>query len=219
MTTVTPGARVRGPGRPSRTESERLLQRQRLLERAMAAIRRHGPGVSVDEIAAEAGVSKPVIYAEFGDKAGIADAIALERAEQVERTLIEELAARHTLDTAIAVRMAVDALIGVVVDEPEIYAFIVRSVRAADTGLLDNALVRTLHSRVGILTSLVAPHGDRAMMSVVTHGVFGFIFMAVESWQINRTPSQEELVDTIVTLVQHGFQTLGGPIVPDQKAD
>ncbi|HEY1831013.1 MAG TPA: TetR/AcrR family transcriptional regulator [Acidimicrobiales bacterium] len=216
MTTVAP--KTRAPGRPSRTESERSLQRQRLLEQTMVAIRRHGPSVSVDEIAAEAGVSKPVIYAEFGDKAGIADAIALERAEQVERTLIEELAARHTLDTAIAVRLAVNALIGVVVDEPEIYAFIVRSVRAADTGLLDNALVRTLHARVGILTSLLAPQGDKALISAVTHGLFGFIFMAVESWQISRTPSQEELVDTIVTLVQHGFSTLGGPAVLDQKA-
>ncbi len=216
MTAVAP--RTRGPGRPSRTDSERSLQRQRLLEQAMDAIRLHGPSVSVDEIATHAGVSKPVIYAEFGDKAGIADAIALERAELVERTLIEELAARHTVDTAVAVRMAVNALIGVVIDEPEIYAFIVRSVRAADTGLLDNALIRTLHSRVGILTSLLAPSGDKAMMSVVTHGVFGFIFMAVESWQISRTPSQEELVDTIVTLVQHGFQTLGGPIASEQPS-
>jgi AcrR family transcriptional regulator len=189
-----------------------------LLEQAMAAIRRHGASVSVDEIASEAGVSKPVIYAEFGDKAGIADAIALERAEQVERTLIEELAAHHTLDTAIAVRMAVNALIGVVVDEPEIYSFIVRSVRAADSGLLDNALIRTLHSRVGILTTLLAPEADRDLLSAVTHGVFGFIFMAVESWQINRAPSQEELVDTIVSLVQHGFQSLGGPAVAQRAS-
>jgi AcrR family transcriptional regulator len=213
VTAVSP--RTRGPGRPSRTETERSLQRQRLLEDAMAAIRRHGASVSVDEIAAEAGVSKPVIYAEFGDKAGIADAIALERAELVERTLIEEMAAHHTLDAAIAVRIAVNALIGVVVDEPEIYAFIVRSVRAADSGLLDNALIRTLHSRVGILTTLLAPEADRNLLSAVTHGVFGFIFMAVESWQVTRAPSQEELVDTIVTLVQHGFQTLGGPAVSE----
>src|SRR5580704_18590923 len=95
--TTTP----RAPGRPSRTDTERTLQRQRLLDDAMAAIRRHGPTVSVDEIAAQAGVSKPVIYAEFGDKAGIAEAFALARAEQVERSLVAELAASKSLDTGI----------------------------------------------------------------------------------------------------------------------
>jgi AcrR family transcriptional regulator len=177
----------------------------------MTAIRLVGPGASVDQIAAQAGVSKPVIYAEFGDKAGIAEAIALERAEQTERSLVEELAASASLDTAIAIRAAVNSLIGLVVDEPQIYGFIVRSMRTSDHGILDNALVRTLHARVGILTSLLAPQADKALLSVTTHGMFGFIFAAVESWQSTQRISQDELVDTIVTLVQHGFHAVGGP--------
>jgi AcrR family transcriptional regulator len=209
--TSAAAAPTRTPGRPSRTDSERTLQRHRLLEDAMTTIRQQGPSVSVDDIAAQAGVSKPVIYAEFGDKAGIAEAIALERAEQVERSLIAGLAANQALDTAIAIRMAVNALIGLVHDEPEIYGFIVRSMRAGDHGLLDNALVRTLHARVGILTSLLAPNADQAMISTITYGMFGFIFAAVESWQITQAPSQEALVDTIVILVQRGFHAIGGP--------
>ena len=88
MAAVNAGAK--SPGRPSRTDSERSLQRQRLLDDAMAAIRLHGSSVSVENIAAHAGVSKPVIYAEFGDKAGIADALALERAQQMERIVDRE---------------------------------------------------------------------------------------------------------------------------------
>jgi AcrR family transcriptional regulator len=177
----------------------------------MAAIRRHGPSVSVDDIAGQAGVSKPVIYAEFGDKAGVAEAIALKRAEQVERALIAGLAANQSLDTATAVRLSVQALIGLVVDEPEIYGFIVRAMRSSDHGLLDNALVRTLHARVGILTSLLAPDADPALVATLTHGMFGFIFAAVESWQASQSVSQDALVDTIVTLVQRGFHAIGGP--------
>ncbi|HEY3843009.1 MAG TPA: TetR/AcrR family transcriptional regulator [Acidimicrobiales bacterium] len=206
-------AQIRAPGRPSRTEAERTQHRQRLLEDAMAAIRLHGPGASVDDIAGHAGVSKPVLYAEFGDKAGIAEAIALERAEQTERALIAELAASHSLDAGMAVRAAVDSLIALVLDEPEVYAFIVRSMRAGDHGILDNALVRTLHARVSILTDLLAPRADQALLSVVTYGLFGFIFAAVESWQAGQEPSQEVLVDTIVTLVQSGFAAVGGPAV------
>ncbi|MGH9046770.1 MAG: TetR/AcrR family transcriptional regulator, partial [Acidimicrobiales bacterium] len=160
----------RSPGRPSRSEAERNFARHRLIEEAMAAIRQHGPNASVDAIAAYAGVSKPVIYAEFGDKAGIAEAIALARAEQVERSLIAGLAKRQMLDAGTAVRASVESLIGLIVDEPEIYGFIVRSMRAGGHGILDNALVQTLHARVGILTSLLVPDGDKAMISVFTHG-------------------------------------------------
>jgi AcrR family transcriptional regulator len=177
----------------------------------MAAIRQLGPSISVNDIAARAGVSKPVIYAEFGDKAGVAEAIALERAEQVERSLIAGLASNPSLDTALAIRLSVLALIGLVVDEPEIYGFIVRSMRSGDHGLLDNALVRTLHTRVGILTTRLAPEADPAMVSTLTHGMFGFIFAAVESWQATQTLSQDDLVDTIVSLVQGGFHAIGGP--------
>ena len=180
----------------------------------MAAIRRHGSSVSVENIAAQAGVSKPVLYAEFGDKAGIADALALERAQQMERSLIADLAADEPLDTAMAVQLGASALIGLLVDEPEIYGFIVRSMRASDRGVLDNPLVRTLHDRVQMLISLLAPDADKAMVSVVTDGMFGFIFAMVESWQVAREPSEEEVVRMIVQLVQQGFATISGQAVP-----
>jgi AcrR family transcriptional regulator len=179
----------------------------------MAAIRLHGSLVSVENIAAHAGVSKPVIYSEFGDKAGLADALALERAQQMERALIAELAGREPLDTTMAVRLGASAVIGLLVDEPEVYSFIVRSMRSSDRGVLDNPLVRTLHDRVGMLISLLAPDADKAMVSVVTDGMFGFIFAMVESWQVAKEPSQDEVVRMIVMLVQQGFATISGQAV------
>jgi AcrR family transcriptional regulator len=210
---VSTGAK--SPGRPSRTESERSLQRQRLLDDAIVAIRIHGSGVSVENIAAQAGVSKPVIYAEFGDKAGLADALALERAQQMERSLIAGLAAGEPLDTTAAVQVGASALIGLVVDDPDVYGFIQRSMRASDHGVLDNPLVRILHDRVEMLISLLAPDADKAMVSVVTDGMFGFIFAMVESWQVAQDPSQEEVVRVIVRLVQQGFTTISGQRVAE----
>lgn len=203
------GAPVRGPGRPPRSDAERAAQRARLLDGAMAAVRRVGPDVSVDEMAAEAGVSKPVLYSAFGGKDGIADAIALELADRAERTLIAALATAGPLDLDRAARTAIDILIGIVVDDPQIYEFLVRSIRASDQGLLDNALVRSLHERVGTLTRLVAPTVDPALVSVLTHGAFGFAFASVESWQRAREPSQEELVDALARVVVQGFRSIG----------
>ena len=45
------GSSSRAPGRPPRSPEARAAQRSRLLDGAMAAIRRHGPEVSVDEMA------------------------------------------------------------------------------------------------------------------------------------------------------------------------
>jgi hypothetical protein len=53
------------------------------------------------------------------------------------------------------------------------------------------------------------------MVSVVTDGMFGFIFAMVESWQVAREPSQEEVVRLIVQLVEQGFATISGQAVPD----
>jgi AcrR family transcriptional regulator len=167
----------------------------------------------MENIAAHAGVSKPELYSECGDKAGIAEATALERGEEVERSLIAAFAGRGTVDPAEAVRAGANALIGLVVDEPEIYGFIVRSMCAGGHGILDNALVQILHARVGILTSFLVPDGDKAMISVFTHGMFGFVFAVVEAWELTREPPQDVLVDTIVTLVMRGFNAIGGPPV------
>ena len=74
------------------------------------------------------------------------------------------------------------------IDEPEVYGFMVRCIRASDRGLLDNALVRTLHSRMAMLSGVLAPDGDQVLLGVLADGMFGFLFATVESWQATRTP-------------------------------
>jgi AcrR family transcriptional regulator len=171
----------------------------------MAAIRRAGPGVSVDEMAVEAGVSKPVLYAEFGGKAGIAEAIAVELADQGQQTVMAAMAEAGGFDLATGLRAAIDGLISVVTDEPAVFEFLVRCIRASDQGLLDNALVRTLRAHVAKVIELVAPDRDPALMAALTDGTFGFVFTAVESWQTSRKPSRRELVDALATAIVHGL--------------
>lgn len=50
-------------------------QRERLLQAAQRAIHRAGARVSMDEIAAEAGITKPIFYRHFGDRRGLACAL------------------------------------------------------------------------------------------------------------------------------------------------
>ena len=57
--------------RPSRPD-----RRPVLLEAAATAIRRHGPGASMTQIAAQAGVTKPILYRHFRDRDGLVHALA-----------------------------------------------------------------------------------------------------------------------------------------------
>src|SRR6266508_4509657 len=49
----------------------RMARRLELLEAAIEVIRREGPTASMDEIAAQAGITKPIVYRYFGDRAGV----------------------------------------------------------------------------------------------------------------------------------------------------
>lgn len=172
----------------------------------MEAIRSGGPDLSIDELAAAAGVSKPVLYDEFGGKLGIADAIAVELAAQFERTVVDALTAGAVLDVDLAVRVAVRALIDLIADEPELYSFLVKSIRTSDRGFLDNALVRVIHQRAVLLVQLVAPNVDEDMLSVLTDGLFGFVFAAVESWHGTRRPPVDELAGTLAAVIREGIR-------------
>jgi AcrR family transcriptional regulator len=206
---------TRGPGRPRRTPEARAIQRARLLDAAIAAIRRVGPETSVDEMASEAGVSKPVLYAEFGDKYGIADAIAVEIVERAERDLMAEIARTGTIELESALRLGVEGFFDIVTGEPAIYGFIFRSIRSNDRGLLDNALVRSLQARFELVAGMLVPDADPEVLRVMAHGTFGFIIGAIESWLGTQTPPRDELIDTIVLVLANGLQTLSGPPSPD----
>jgi AcrR family transcriptional regulator len=202
---VTSPAPARGPGRPPRTPEVRAAQRVRLLEGAMAAIRAGGAETSMEEMAAAAGVSKPVLYAEFGDKNGVAEAIAVELVERSQAELLAQLASDARIDIPAAVRAVVDRFVATVDGERDIYSFIVRSIRTNDKGLLDNALVRSLQDRFEQYAAVLAPGIDPALLTIVTHGTFGFMVASVESWLVSRRPDREELVDHLVAVFLAGF--------------
>lgn len=174
----------------------------------MEAIRQGGPDVSIDDLATAAGVSKPVLYDEFGGKLGVADAIAVVLAEQVERDVISELAGNRSFDVPSAVAAIVGALVRLIDEEPQLYAFIVRSIRTSDRGFLDNALVRVVHERAALVMGLLAPGLDPEHLVVLTDGVFGFLFAAVESWQGTRRLTRDELVRLLTGVIGEGFKAV-----------
>lgn len=195
-------------GRPRRTPAQRAEQRERLITASMEAVRTRGANVSVDELARVAGVSKPVLYSEFGDKRGVADAIAVSLAHQLEARVAADLAG-GPIDIPAVVRATVEALVELIDTEPELYEFIVRSIRSSDRGFLDNGLVRVIQQRFEVLVGLLLPGLDRVRVRVLTDGLFGFGFAAVESWTSHRELSRDELVVALSAVIQAGIEAAG----------
>jgi AcrR family transcriptional regulator len=63
----------RGPGRPA--GGEPTIDRAALLDAAERVIAERGSGATLEVIAAEAGVSKPIVYARVGSRADLCDAL------------------------------------------------------------------------------------------------------------------------------------------------
>jgi AcrR family transcriptional regulator len=67
----------------------RAARREELLDAAIRCIRGEGPGISMERIAAEAGVTKPILYRHFRHRADLEDAIALRFTDAIGKELRE----------------------------------------------------------------------------------------------------------------------------------
>ncbi len=71
----------RRPGRP--TGRQHVVDRERVLDAAERAIAQFGAGVSIEAIAREAGVTKPIVYARVGKRTEVSDALAQRLADRL----------------------------------------------------------------------------------------------------------------------------------------
>ena len=70
---------------------DRAARREALLDAADRAVARDGAATSMAAVAAEAGISKPILYKHFGDKPGLAAALADRHTERLMASLREAL--------------------------------------------------------------------------------------------------------------------------------
>lgn len=202
-------------GRPRLTQEQRAQQRSRILAAAMDSIRERGAEVSLDDIAADAGVSKPVIYGHFGDRLGLADAIAVVVADDVTAVTIAAVEHRAAegaeIDFEAAIGAIVSSLVDLVEDEPAIYGFLVRTIRSGERGFYDNALVEVIRERGGRLVEFANPRIPTDAREVLVDGAFGFLLFAIESWKASRRPSRDATVAVLTAAVVSGFDSAAEP--------
>jgi AcrR family transcriptional regulator len=175
---------------------------------AIDALRTGGADQSLEDIATTVGVSKPVLYDEFGGRLGLADAVAVVLAAQVEQTVLDAVTSAGSFSVGSAIHAVVEALVDLIEHEPELYTFLVRSVRTSDRGFLDNALVRVIHERTSALLGGITKGIDEDELALLVDGVYGFVFASVESWQLTQRPSRDRMVALIASMIELGLRAL-----------
>src|SRR5215472_2875182 len=85
-----PGA---GDARRDRWSVHRLQRRRQFVDAALRVLEAQGPDLLMDAVAAEAGVTKPVLYRYFSDKAELVDALAERGSEILSERLLPAIRA------------------------------------------------------------------------------------------------------------------------------
>jgi AcrR family transcriptional regulator len=176
-----------------------------MVQAAMDAVRRHGAGVSVAEIAAAAGITKPVLYRHFTDRADLQRAVGEEAAEMLMERVAPELDPdREPIEL---IRGVIDAFLAGIEAEPELWRFVVHHPieRAPIAEVLDNAheqIARTLTTLIG--ERLRALGLDSGGAEAWAQGLVGMVHSAGDWWLERRTMSRAALTDYLTTLIWGG---------------
>src|SRR3954451_7735139 len=99
-------------------------RRAQLLEAADRVVQRDGSAVSMTLIAAEAGITKPILYRHFGDKGGLYRALAERHIDQLLDRLRGALLTRGGLRAR--TRATVEAYLSSVEEQPQVYRFLMQ---------------------------------------------------------------------------------------------
>lgn len=195
--------RTRGDGRSTRWDAHREQRRAELVQAAVRAIDRHGPDAGVAEIAAEAGISKPVLYRYFADKDELHAAVGRWGAGEVLAGLLPALR-----DTDLTVRervdLAVDGYLRTLEEHPQVFLLLVRH-RGADP-LADGKATITAAIARALGDTLRGLEVDAAGAEPWAEGVVGLCLSTGEWWVSRRTMSRAAVGRYLGVFVWHALE-------------
>lgn len=189
-----------------RTAAEQ--RRRELLEAADRVVLRDGPRASMNAIAAEAGITKPILYRHFGDKGGLYRALAQRHTD----ALLSNL--RAALDAPAERRRRVentlDTYLTAIETRPQVYRFLMHPSDDApapeqgfDTGRHSVPLLRRLGEELGqVIAERVDLGADgEETARIWGHGIVGMMHAAGDWWLGDRPVPRERLVRSLADLL------------------
>jgi AcrR family transcriptional regulator len=188
---------------------DRHARREALLAAADLVVQRDGASASMATIAAEAGITKPILYRHFGDKSGLYAALAERHTDRLLDALVDALTAGGAARER--VHRTIGTYLSVIEAEPQVYRFLMQSEEASPTRGPVRGFLRRLTELLtaGIAHELgLTPDDLRA--TVWAAGIVGMVQSAGDWWLDSRQCSREELTDQLTDLLWGAYGVAAG---------
>lgn len=185
-------------------------RRRALLDAADRVIRREGPQASMAAIAAEAGITKPILYRHFGDKSGLYQALADRHIRTVIKQLRREFARART-DLRTRARATIETYLDMISANLNLYRFLFHRAGAEDRRTHSHmaGIVRSLGEELGAVIAADGTVSDPVRAQILGHAFVGMVQTTGDWWlehhEVDRRQVVESLVEVVVAAMEGTF--------------
>ena len=183
-----------------------LADREALLSAAERLVRKQGPDVSLDAIAAEAGVTKPILYRGVGDRQALMEALTERLNQRMTESVEREVTAAGSAEEA--VRCLVSGYLEHAKTERNLYLYVTAGVigddRLRQSLLLADNTARQLASSIAANRSKRG--ADPEVATVWSYGLVGALHYVTLWWLREGTLDQEVVAEQLTALLWTGMK-------------
>ena len=199
-------ARRRGPGRPK--GGQVVADRARLLTAAASVIRTHGPDATMDDIAAGASVTKPILYRTIGDKSALVSALSESLIDQIDRSV--NTASGAATDPLAAFEAAIRGYVVAVEEDRNVFLFV--NSAAPGTDQFRRLVDRSAASMISVFSTARTNVGlDAGGAQTWAWAIVGALQVVTTMWLRDDAGDLDALVRDVSQLLWSGLgPTLGG---------
>jgi AcrR family transcriptional regulator len=183
-------------------------RREQLLDVGRSLFAEKGfEATSTEEIAARAGVSKPIVYEHFGGKEGLYAVVVDREMQSLLDRVTGALTAGHPREL---LEQAALALLTYIEDETDGFRILVRDSPVASTSGTFSSLLNDIASQVEyILAGEFRARGFEPRLSgLYSQALVGMVALTGQWWLEARRPKRDEVAAQLVNLAWHGLSHL-----------
>ncbi|CAM5663824.1 TetR/AcrR family transcriptional regulator OS=Streptomyces alboniger OX=132473 GN=CP975_14400 PE=4 SV=1 [Streptomyces alboniger] len=203
-----PPGKEKQPRRTRRTRMTGAERREQLLDIGRTLFAAKGfEGTSVEEIAAKAGVSKPVVYEHFGGKEGLYAVVVDREMRQLLDMVTSALTAGHPREL---LEQAAFALLDYIETYTDGFRILVRDSPVAQSTGTFASLISDIATQVeDILGQEFKGRGfDQKLAPLYAQALVGMVALTGQWWLDVRKPKKAEVAAHLVNLAWHGLDGL-----------
>ncbi|HWG64115.1 MAG TPA: TetR/AcrR family transcriptional regulator [Streptosporangiaceae bacterium] len=191
--------------RRDRWTAHREERRREFVDAALRVLEAQGPELPMDAVAAEAGVTKPVLYRYFSDKAALVQALGERGAAFLNERLLPAISSNGPAHARVS--EAVGAYFAVIDEHPNLYWLMARHATGAEAEPEGSGVAE--QNREFIATTLTAVIGDYLRFFGVdsgsaepwAYGITGLVQSTGEWWLQRRSMSRVRVVEYVTQLI------------------